>query len=109
LTILHSGYIIPTMKAKLVLHTKEMKGDEIVEVKIWQVPRSGDKPHGVKISVVYIKNGKRLIGYDNAEGRGYHRHESGREEAYRFVDIWKMLDDFKKDVKRIRGREWDED
>ena len=47
----------------------------------------GDKPHGVKISVVYIKNGKRLIGYDNAEGRGYHRHESGREEAYRFVDI----------------------
>ena len=97
------------MKAKLVLHTRDMKGDEIVEVKIWQVPMTGDKPHGVKISVVYIKNGKRLIGYDNAEGRGYHRHELGREEAYRFVDIWKMLDDFKKDVKRIRGREWDED
>jgi len=97
------------MKAKLILHTKEMKGDEIVEAKVWQVPKSGDKPHGVKFSIVYTKNGKRLIGYDNAEGRGYHRHLPDREEAYRFVDIWKLLDDFKKDVQGIRGEEWDED
>jgi len=91
------------------LHTKEMKGDEIVEAKVWQVPKSDDKPHGVKFSIVYIKNGKRLIGYDNAEGRGYHRHLPDREEAYRFVDIWRLLDDFKQDVQDIRGEEWDED
>lgn len=97
------------MKAKLILHTKEMKGDEIVEAKVWQVPKSGDKPHGVKFSIVYIKNGKRLIGYDNAEDRGYHRHLTDREEAYRFVDIWRLLDDFKQDVQDIRGEEWDED
>ena len=35
---------------------------------------SGDKPHGVKYSIVYIKGGKRLAGYDNAEGKGDHRH-----------------------------------
>ncbi len=97
------------MKARLVLHTKEIKGDEIIEVKIWQVPRSADKPHGVKFSVVYIRAGERVIGYDNAEGRGYHRHFLGTEEPYRFNDIWKLLDDFKRDVKRTRRRDWDED
>lgn len=97
------------MKARLVLHTKEVKGDEIIEIKIWQVPRSADKPHGVKCSVVYIRAGERVIGYDNAEGRGYRRHYLGTEESYRFSDIWKLLDDFKHDVKRTRRRDWDED
>lgn len=62
------------MKAKLVFHVKTVKGDEIVEVKIWQVPRSLDRPHGVKFSVAYVKvkGGKRMLGYDNAEQKGYH-------------------------------------
>jgi len=97
------------MKAKLILHTKEMKGDEIVEMKVWQVPKSGDKPHGVKISIVYIKGGRRLIGYDNAESQGYHRHYGEQTEPYRFSDIWTLIKDFKRDLKRLRGRVWDED
>jgi hypothetical protein len=55
------------VKAAEILHTKEIKGDEIVEIKIWQVPKSKDKPHGVKYSIVYIKGGERILGYDNAE------------------------------------------
>jgi len=51
------------MKAKLVFHAKTIKGDEIVEVKIWQMPKSLDRPHGIKFSVVYVKGGKRLLGY----------------------------------------------
>jgi len=43
-------------------------------MKIWQVPVSEDKPHGYKYSLVYIVGGERLIGYDNAEGKGDHRH-----------------------------------
>lgn len=35
------------MKAKGILHTKEVKGDEIVEIKIWQVPNSADKTYGI--------------------------------------------------------------
>jgi hypothetical protein len=93
------------MEAKLLLHTKEIKGDEIVEIKIWQLP----KTHHVKFSVVYIKDGKRLIGYDNAEGKGYHRHYGGKEEPYHFENIWKLLEDFKSDLKRLRRRDWDED
>lgn len=97
------------MKANLLLHTKEIKGDEIVEIKIWEVPKTTDKPHGVKFSLVYIKGKERLIGYDNAEGKGYHRHFLDKTEPYRFTDIWKLLDDFKKDLKKLKGRNWDED
>ncbi len=97
------------MKAVRVLHTKEVKGDEIVEIKIWQVPMSEDKPHGIRYSVVYNKDGKRLLGYDNAEGKGDHRHYGNNEEPYRFNTIWDLIRDFKKDLKQIRGGEWDED
>ncbi|MDP1759660.1 MAG: DUF6516 family protein [Thermodesulfovibrionales bacterium] len=104
-----SGYIIPTMKAVRILHTKEIKGDEIVEIKIWQVLKSDDKLHGVKYSVAYIKGGKRLVGYDNSEGKGDHRHYGDKEEPYAFNSIWDLLRDFKKDIKKIRGGDWDED
>jgi hypothetical protein len=97
------------MRARLVLHSKEIKGDEIVEIKIWELPKSAKKPHGVKFSIVYVNHGKRLLGYDNAEGKGYHRHFSGKEETYRFKDIWKLFNDFKQDLRKIRGRDWDED
>lgn len=44
------------------------------EVKIWKVPESKDKPHGLKYSFAYIVKGERVVGYDNAEGKGDHRH-----------------------------------
>lgn len=91
------------------LHRKEIKGDEIVEIKIWQVPKSGDKLHGVKYSIVYIKGGKRLAGYDNAEGKGDHRHYEDREESYKFISIWDLIKDFKEDIRKIRGGNLDED
>jgi hypothetical protein len=96
------------MKAKLLLHSKNIKGDEMVEIKIWQVPKSEDKPHGVKFSIVYVKGGKRVPGYDNGEGKGYHKHYLAEEEPYPFADIWRLLDDFKKELRGIRGKDWDE-
>lgn len=96
------------MAGRLIHHSKNIQGDEIVEVKIWEVPKSRERPHGVKFSVVYIKEGERLLGYDNAEGKGYHRHYLGHEEPYVFTDIWKLLRDFHRELTRIRGREWDE-
>ncbi len=92
------------MKASLILHTKEVKGNEIVEIKIWQVPKTKDKPHGIKYSIVYVKGDKR-----NAEGKGDHRHFLDREDRYLFTNIWDLLNDFKKDLKKLRGRDWDED
>jgi hypothetical protein len=97
------------MKAKLVFHSKTVKGDEIVEVKIWQMPKSLDRPHGIKFSVVNVKGGERLLGYDNAEQKGCHNHFLDKEAPYEFENIWKLVGDFKSDLERIRGRKWDED
>ncbi len=109
MTYIIGWYNIPTMAATLVLHTKEIKEEEIVEIKIWKVPKTKDKPQGIKLSIVYVKDGRRLLGYDNAEGKGYHRHFMNREEEHLFSDIWTLLEDFKKDLEKLRGRSWDED
>ena len=97
------------MRATKILHTKEIKGDEIVEIKIWQVPKLDDKPLGIKYSVVYIKDGERVIGYDNAEGKGDHKHYRGNEISYKFSNFGDLLKEFKIELKRIRGGDWDED
>jgi len=34
-------------------------------MKTWKVPVSQNRPYGYKYSLVYIVNGKRIIGYDN--------------------------------------------
>jgi hypothetical protein len=96
------------MMAGIIIHTKEIKEHEIVEIKVWRVPRTRNTPDGVKISLVYVQNGKRLIGYDNAEGKGYHRHFMNQEETYTFSNVRTLLDDFKKDIRTIRRRDWDE-
>jgi hypothetical protein len=71
---------MPYMKAELLFHRKNIEADgDIVEMTIWKVPHSKDKPHGLKYSLVYIHGGKRMVGYDNAEGRGDHRHYGQRE------------------------------
>ena len=71
-----------------------------IEIKVWSVPRSPEKPHGYKYSLVYVVDEKRVVGYDNAEGRGDHRHYHDKEEPYTFKGIDRLLDDFYKDVRR---------
>jgi len=89
------------MGAELVFHEKNIAADgSIIEIKIWAVPRSPDKPHGFKYSLVYIRNGNRVVGYDNAEGKGDHRHLKGCEETYRFAGIARLMEDFRCDIAR---------
>jgi hypothetical protein len=91
------------VKARLVRHEKftDAHGN-IAEVKIWEVKRTPDKPHGYKYSLFYVVKGRRVIGYDNAEGRGDHRHCGDRVEAYRFEGLEKLVEDFCSDVQRYR-------
>jgi len=93
------------MKANLVKHVRIV--DElgnIIEIKIWQLPKPAkDKPHGYKYSLVYIVDGIRVIGYDNAEGKGDHRHDKGKEKPYIFRDIEKLLSDFFRDIVKFTG------
>lgn len=92
------------MKGKLIRSIKVREDDGgIMEVKLWQVPSSGNRPHGYKYSLVYIVDDKRIIvGYDNAEGKGDHRHYHDKEEPYKFKDIDSLLRDFQNDVERYK-------
>ncbi len=94
------------MKARCVYHSKDVddKGD-IVEITIWEVPITKDKPHGFKYSMVYIVNNERVIGYDNSEGKGDHRHIRGKEFRYKFEGIDKLFEDFKRDIARLKESE----
>jgi hypothetical protein len=58
------------MKAEpLLIRKRVYPNGDIVEIKAWIVGRSKDKPHGFKYSLVFIRDGKRVIGYDNAESK----------------------------------------
>ena len=86
-------------KAKLIRKEKaEFQDGTIAEIKLWEVSKTKDKPYGYKYSLVYIIEGKRVIGYDNAEGKGDHRHYREHEEDYRFTTVRELIKDFFKDI-----------
>ncbi|HHT9146678.1 MAG TPA: toxin-antitoxin system TumE family protein [Candidatus Wunengus sp. YC61] len=91
------------MRAKLIYHDKVVEAkDCIIEITIWSVPTSVDKPQGYKYSLVYIKNGSLIVGYDNAEDKGDHRHYADKEEPYKFKSINKLFEDFYIDLRRVK-------
>lgn len=93
-------------KAKLIIKDKiEFQDGGIAEFKVWEVPKTKDKPHGHKYSFVYIRHGKRVIGYDNSEGKGDHKHHGNKEEPYEFKGIDKLFDDFYNDMRRAKEHE----
>ncbi len=97
---------MPHMKAKLIFYRKNIEPNgDIVEMKIWMVSISKRAPSGLKYSLAYIKEGKRIIGYDNAEGKGHHRHYKGKELAYDFRDVDNLIKDFYEDVEKVRRGE----
>ena len=73
----------------------------IIDIKVYKVPKDKFHPEGFQYSLVLIKAGKRILGYDNHERRGHHIHKRGRELPYEFVDEWKMIEDFQKDAEKI--------
>lgn len=68
---------------------------------IWQLPSTdSERPHGLKYRLVYTKEAKRLVGYDNERGKGDHKHIGEKELAYVFQGVDQLLEDFWNDVKR---------
>jgi len=84
---------------------KEENGD-IVQMRFRDVPPSPSHPNGIVYSLVCIRNGKRLIGYDNENhGSGksnHHRHIKNRIAPYHYIDKWTLLADFADDLQKIR-------
>lgn len=91
------------MKAEpYYIYKRAYENGDIIEIKIWRVKESADKPHGFKYSLAFIRNGKRIIGYDNAEHKGDHKHYKGTEHKYAFRGVDELTEDFFTDVRRFR-------
>ena len=92
------------MYRRVIFEFKQKKPDgDVIEIRVWKVDISKQHPEGIRYSMVYISNGKRLVGYDNYHGKGHHRHICGREEPYAFVDEWKTIEDFTANMEKIRS------
>ena len=64
-----------------------------------------ERPHGLKYSLFFGRDGRRIVAYDNERGKGDHKHIEGRESRYRFVSVEQLVADFLIDVERARKRE----
>ncbi len=95
--------------AKVVFEYKhEENNGDIIEIHIFEVPKSQKQPEGVSYTLACIRNGERLVGYDNFEGhlfkgRSHHKHIGKRILPYEYVDYWKTIEDFYVDVERQGG------
>ncbi len=91
--------------ARLIYYNEEItpEGDMVIK-KAWKINKNRDFPHGIKYSLAYIHNGKRILGYDNERSKGDHKHYFEDEEKYNFVDVNKLSDDFDKDIKNLRRK-----
>lgn len=96
------------MDAVKIFHQKVVKDNTITEMTLWKVAVSKDKPYGLKYSLVFVVDGKRIIAYDNAEGKGDHRHYGKHEEMYVFTDVGRLLADFFEDISKWKEKR-DED
>ena len=89
------------MLAIKLFHKKQFYCGGIIEMVIWRLPNvDAERPHGLKYRLVYVKEGKRLVGYDNERGKGDHKHIGDQEQGYAFQSVEQLLDDFWNDVKR---------
>ncbi len=89
------------MRAKLIYRYKHvLASGAIVEMVIWKLPApDADRPHGYKYRLVYVRDGHRVIGYDNERGKGDHRHYRDEEQPYTFTTVIQLLKDFRVDVR----------
>ena len=77
----------------------------ILELVIWRVPTSPRSPSGVRYRLAFVRRAEEnpTVLYDNHPPKGHHRHVEDVEEAYSFVDVDQLLEDFVADVRRITG------
>ena len=84
-----------------VFEHKHRDKNYIIDIKIYKVPKDKWHPEGFHYSLVLIRDGKRVLGYDNHERKGHHLHKGSKEMPYEFVDEWKLIEDFYNNVKKI--------
>ena len=91
--------------AEVVFHEKiEQENGDVMEMRILRVPKDNAHPEGIRYALVYIHQNKRVIGYDNFEQKGHHKHFDNKEMPYQFEDIDKLICDFREDITKWRSK-----
>lgn len=86
--------------AELAYREKRSYAGGVVEMIVWRVPTPiPPSEHLFKYRLVFVRNGERVVGYDNERGKGDHKHIGKKEMPYQFIDEDKLLLDFLQDVK----------
>ena len=88
------------MDAEPIARAKEIRDDgSIVEIVIWRLAYPvAPCTHLYKYRLYFGAAGHCRVRYDNERGKGDHRHVNNVEEAYPFVSLTRLLDDFQRDV-----------
>ena len=88
-------------EATLILKTKTAHADGVVEMVVWALPKPlSPSSHAFKYRLVFVRDGQRIVGYDNERGKGDHKHLGDAQMPYRFKDIDKLIADFIADVEK---------
>jgi hypothetical protein len=94
------------MRALLLRRTKYVDADgDLVELVLWQVPRSAAYPDGRRYRLAFVPAGAEAPGIlcDNHHPKGYHRHCGRAEDAYPLTTVARLLQDFLEDVRRAKA------
>jgi hypothetical protein len=76
-----------------------LKKDVFVDMKIF--PGKSEP----KFSLTLVKDDKRVICFDNHEGQEPHVHIRNKIYKYRFINIYRLIDDFYAEVEKFLGEE----
>ena len=94
------------MRAVLLRRERFVDEDgDLVELVLWQVPRSVAYPDGIRYRLVFLLEGtkKPAVLYDNHHPKGHHRHHGAVQVTYSFSTIDQLLADFLADVQFAKG------
>ena len=61
-----------------------------------------EQPLPFEYSLVYILKGQRLVGYDNHERKGDHRHFRTITTPYVFTTVDRLIEDFRRDMAAVK-------
>jgi len=105
------------MKAEILFSDKYVYRDGAIrEMIIWRLPETDKKRlHDLKYRLFYGYPDECLVRYDNERGKGDHRHYGDHEEDYRhygdheedyiWVSVQKLMNDFRADIEKLRGKQ----
>ncbi len=79
-------------------------------IRIWRVEKDERFPDGFKYSFVFLFENKRMLAYDNYEGKGHHRHYKNTPETKNprvdeikcFKELEKLRRTFMEETKQLR-------